>query len=440
MANPIFPDPSTEGPSSQENVRVRPVDRIFESKDEIRHVAKMLAEHGGGAVAFDLALDLLLNEIVEQARIATGANGAAIALTRDGEMVCRATSGANAPDLGVRVESQSGLSGACLKTGEVQNCSDTETDARVDAAFCRNLGVRSIMIAPVAATGEGLGILEVLSSRPNAFGENDIKVLQQLAQRIAKNKIEADEGMQAADFSAEVTDDSALEEERSFEGGMETDEGGNFPEVQSKPTEFWSTLLLILVVLTAISLGSVIGWRSATRGATKAGSQATLLTAPRINPTHSASPGDQKVATTHEEPTTSQIAPTGKGSRVPLEPGGMVVTENGKVIYRVPPAPVVHSPASSAGSDRVSNRLIHRIYPQYPPEARDKGIQGSVVLDALIQGDGRVGDVTVVSGDPMLSEAAVRAVKQWIFQPLTSNAKPAERQTRITVRFTLPPK
>src|SRR5262249_21221046 len=73
----------------------------LENYSDVTQVAKTLSEHGGAAVAFDLALDLFLNEVVEQARLATGATGAAVALMREGEMVCRATTGEHAPELGV---------------------------------------------------------------------------------------------------------------------------------------------------------------------------------------------------------------------------------------------------------------------------------------------------------------------------------------------------
>ena len=142
---------------------------------EVTQVARTLAAHGGGEASFDLALDLVLNEVVEQARLATGATGAAIALGRAGEMVCRATTG-DAPDLGVRLETTSGLSGACLQTGTMQQCGDTETDPRVNAEACRRLSVRSILVLPLGEGKDPFGILEVFSSRPNAFGDRDVHV------------------------------------------------------------------------------------------------------------------------------------------------------------------------------------------------------------------------------------------------------------------------
>src|SRR5579859_6262066 len=115
---------------------------------DVDQIAKKLAAFAGKDVAQDLALDLMLNEAVEQARKATGATGGAIALIRDGEMICRATTGKNAPDLGVRVDMTSGLPAASLTTGKVQQCSDTEEGGLVNAEACRRLGVRSMVIAP----------------------------------------------------------------------------------------------------------------------------------------------------------------------------------------------------------------------------------------------------------------------------------------------------
>src|SRR5580692_9154023 len=131
-----MPQPESYGapPSWDKNVSSgeRSSDSVQSSSD-VTEVARTIAAHGGGAASFDLALDLVLHEVVEQARLATGATGAAIALARDGEMVCRATTGWDAPDLGVRLETASGLSGACLQTGKIQQCGDTETDPRVNA-------------------------------------------------------------------------------------------------------------------------------------------------------------------------------------------------------------------------------------------------------------------------------------------------------------------
>jgi protein TonB len=78
------------------------------------------------------------------------------------------------------------------------------------------------------------------------------------------------------------------------------------------------------------------------------------------------------------------------------------------------------------------------VEPQYPAEARAHHIQGPVVLDIQVLGDGGVGSVAVVSGDPLLTQSAINAVKQWRYQPESVNGQATDTQTRITVKFTLP--
>jgi putative methionine-R-sulfoxide reductase with GAF domain len=134
-------------------------------------LAATLSEHGGGSLSADLALDIILNDIVEQTRLATNASAAAIALVQGNEIVCRATTGENAPGLGVRLDAHSGLSGACVQTKECQRCDDTETDSRVDFDVCSQLGVRSILVYPVLKQGQLVGVTEIFSPRPNAFSE-----------------------------------------------------------------------------------------------------------------------------------------------------------------------------------------------------------------------------------------------------------------------------
>ena len=401
-------------------------------QDEVVKVAQMLAAHGGGAVSLDLALDLILNQVVEQARKATEATGAAIALARDGQMVCRATAGANAPDLGVRVETESGLTGACLKSGEVQQCSDTETDARVDAEACRRLGVRSMLILPIGEGQKPFGILEVLSSHSHAFGQHDINSLKPLAQRIAVNKRGAEEG---AIPDIPNRSETGPERLRELEGLEISPEIASLEEtVDVKGKDIWTSVLVVLVIATAVALGIVIGWGGAVRGRSASRSRTIAPATPRAN------------QNTVEQMATAPVDPTGAlkpasepqlkaNDRAFIEPpnGGLVVTQNGKVIYRGGPSDEVMSDEGLSAS-----RLIHRVEPEYPEAARARHLQGPVVLDVQILGDGRVGTVATVSGDPVLAEAAVTAVKQWRYRPFFRDGQQVGSQTRITIKFTLP--
>jgi protein TonB len=75
----------------------------------------------------------------------------------------------------------------------------------------------------------------------------------------------------------------------------------------------------------------------------------------------------------------------------------------------------------------------------YPPAARAQQIQGAVTLDVQIGEEGAVHNIEVVEGNPLLADAAVQAVRQWRYRPYSVDGRPVEMQTRVTIRFTLPP-
>src|SRR3989442_7327316 len=129
----------------------------------------------------EIDLEPAISVIAKRAQALTGATGAAIALRKGDEIVCRARTGRTAPDLGVRLQANSGLSAESVRTGEVLLCDDTESDPFVDLASCRRLGVRSILVAPLRQFRRTLGIFEVLSSAPHAFDHTDATTMQFLA-------------------------------------------------------------------------------------------------------------------------------------------------------------------------------------------------------------------------------------------------------------------
>ena len=81
--------------------------------------------------------------------------------------------------------------------------------------------------------------------------------------------------------------------------------------------------------------------------------------------------------------------------------------------------------------------IITQTKPLYPPLARQARIQGNVVLHAIIDKDGKVAQLEVVSGHPLLVQAALDAVKQWRYRPTQLNGEPVEVDTTITVTFTM---
>lgn len=128
-----------------------------------------------------LDLEPAISMIAERAQSLTGASGSAIGLQWGGEVVCSARAGRTAPDLGIRLQTDSGLSGECLRTGQVMRCDDAEDHPRVEREAARRLGVRSIVVAPLQHFRKTLGILEVLSSEIYAFDDLAVANLQMLA-------------------------------------------------------------------------------------------------------------------------------------------------------------------------------------------------------------------------------------------------------------------
>lgn len=117
-------------------------------------------------------------------------------------------------------------------------------------------------------------------------------------------------------------------------------------------------------------------------------------------------------------------------------PGG-----NGKGIFNSgQPITVVHSPAPSSvrlPSKFVEGNLIFKTIPQYPVIAKTVGQQGTVVLQAVISKAGAIEKLQVVSGPPMLQQAAIDAVKTWRYRPYLLNDQPVEVETTVNVIFKL---
>lgn len=85
----------------------------------------------------------------------------------------------------------------------------------------------------------------------------------------------------------------------------------------------------------------------------------------------------------------------------------------------------------------MAGQLIHQVQPRYPEIARDMHLSGGVHLQAIIGTDGRVRDLEILDGNPILTRAAVEAVRQWRYKPTLLNGAPVEVETFITVNFVL---
>ncbi|MGE5205677.1 MAG: GAF domain-containing protein [Chlamydiota bacterium] len=129
--------------------------------------------------------DPVLCEWAKRAQACTEAHGAAIALADGSAIVCRATAGEIAPPPGAKLDTQSGISGACVRSGRWLRCDDPRLDPHVDRESCQALGIHSVLAVPIGEREDILGLVEVFSRAPYAFKENHCSALQELAKAVA---------------------------------------------------------------------------------------------------------------------------------------------------------------------------------------------------------------------------------------------------------------
>jgi L-methionine (R)-S-oxide reductase len=393
----------------------------------------------------------VLNAAAQWAASITGAHGAAVAIGDASKMYCCASFG-NAPAVGAPVSSNSGLSGICLGTSEFVRCDDTETDSRVDAVACRKLNLRSVLIVPVLVDSKIRALIEVFSSKPHAFDERQRQDLTRMADSLATLLAERD-----SQRSARVGSSSAQEP---------------VPATQVEGSEKLTDTLQVTVPPSSAS--------------------------PRPTPIPKISPGGVLAVELHSQPASTQIRSSGKpivaspdtAESSPFawpsfSPKGKVglltvllvcllvvatwyvilrdrtTTERnaGKSITQEtaqqPPAepeitfdqsalsviaPLGERAAQGEGqtSQLTPGKLLHRVEPDYPPAARNSGIGGSVVLTAIVSRTGAVEDVKFVRGPEALADAAIEAVRQWVYEPYRRNGEAVAVQTTIIVKFTPP--
>ncbi|MHB8217565.1 MAG: TonB family protein [Candidatus Sulfotelmatobacter sp.] len=525
MAHHSMFDPDPANPASPaaegrvEKARISPPEDAADRLD-LAELAAKFTVHGGGRVSpevsADLALDIVLNEIAEQACLATPASGAAIVLKRDGEWVCRASAGGNSPSLGARLDAEGGLSGACIRTRQLQRCDDAQSDPRADVEACRSLDVRSVIIVPLLQDGDLVGIFEVFSSHASAFGGRDERTLEVLSQRVLTILKQVSEPPATFPKVAEVGEES-LENSSAGNSIVEAPIMGNSvaENTKDKAEEYalfdtglaprassadtgreariftWilGAAVLAFALLLTVSLGQrLMGRKSARRErppvvsssssssssssrvehgstvvATKAGE-----TTPPLGP-GTQSPGSVPSDVSHSGSVSEATKNNGDPVTTYHSPpaGSLLVYEKGKEIFRMPPEAnqaerITRASTARSGStngsgtagrsvsrneqagiyelspEAAENSLLHRVEPDYPEAARAQQIQGPVVLDVHIGRDGAVLEVKLVSGQALLADAAIAAVKQWKFQPRQVQGNTLEMQTRVTLNFRLP--
>jgi periplasmic protein TonB len=111
---------------------------------------------------------------------------------------------------------------------------------------------------------------------------------------------------------------------------------------------------------------------------------------------------------------------------------------SGRTTFAPPkPKPVVPSGPIRVGGNVRPPQLIRRVQPQYPPLAMEARVQGNVVIDSVIDKQGNVTQMRVVSGNPLLIQAAMSALREWKYQPTLLNGTPVSVEMLVTIHFNL---
>ena len=404
-----LPLPSPSGPEGQKPVspRLVPANRL--GKPDAAAIFSMLRE----AVASGrFEIDMILGAIAEAAQTLTAATGAAVAMRREGVMICRGRSGMTAPSLGAQLSINTGLSGDCLRSGKTLRCDDTEKDYRADPDACRRMGLRSIVAVPLNSPRGSIGILEVFSNRPSAFSDEHVEILDRLA------------GMAEAAGSREARTESPSTRHAELRSVQSVDEVlfGKAITVDRRTVsrtgqKFWEAIAVLAVLLAGVVAWRI--WPQVAPGRSSAGaddlSVGTLLSW-KPNAARRPTSKNHKKLTTKSNANTLVPAPLHSDTE---KPGGGIAT-----------------PAQAQTSTSVTDgTLLRKVQPVYPAEAIAQHLEGSVVLQATVAEDGKVDDVTVLHGDPLLARAASDAVRQWQYEPFRADGKPIQKQTEITIEF-----
>lgn len=490
---PVDPIPSSDARKRSGLVRAPlPEDaepeEITEVEADFARLAALFAERSGGRYSeqfsAEMACEIVLNEIAEQACRTTGASGAAIVLRRNEEMVCRASSGTPAPEAGARIDHKVGMSKESMLSRQLRRCDDTQSDPRPDVAAWLRVGVRSVMLLPLQRDGEVVGMFELFSSVAAAFGERDERTLKALGQRVIRSleRVAKPADMAAGSipgthplqsFQSTV---SAIGISTSTEDGVE---GGNLEEDRFRKenhtldggvqqgVDLVTWILGLTVLACAVFLGvraaDRFGWLKARPAVHRASANASAFKAaagagrqeepgPNVQGASATTAFGSKPASEK-----SNIENSG-GKEAELPEGGLRVYENGLEVFHMNPgseqspersskqiqfggrSTVVQASSVGPESEKLSpevaaGSLLYRVEPEYPAAARAAGIEGPVVLAVHIGPDGSVKELKQLSGSVVLGQAAMEAVKNWRFKPHAINGQPSEMETTIKLNF-----
>ncbi|MFZ0277079.1 MAG: TonB family protein [Candidatus Sulfotelmatobacter sp.] len=419
----------------------------------------------------DVALDLVLEQIVSQTRLSTCATGAFIGWVRGGQMVSRVLNGATSGELVAYLRRDPRMVDACLRTSALQYCRNSENFPGLDAVVCRSLGARSIVLVPVLKDAkEKIGVLGAFSSQADAFTAGDLVAIQSMSQRVADTIARVDE--LACDSPAHAPVPVQEISRKPSQVLVES--------IKAKAVALASgarrSLLAALVVGTLLLAGWALSRSVPHDGlhlfARNSRAVVRELSAPAPMPAAAPNPPTvqpvkpEAIVTAPAEPLPAKPSPRKsslpKSSNPPsvrakhhvpdLEIENTLDGDSGVIVFEDTGVQGASTTSHDSGASSASlssspgmvpertalARVVDRVEPEYPEAAKAHHIQGIVVLDVLVGGDGRVQRLSPVRGYPRLVAAAADAVRQWRFEPMNRNGRPASFETNITLTFALP--
>jgi TonB family protein len=513
---PLTPPPP-ETPGSR--VRVRTRSTISEEIAAGSASAEIIMAKLRGMIARGgQETDAILGTIAVAAHALTGANGAAIAMPRGGEVVCVGRSGELAPELGDLLNVDSGISGECLRTGTIMRCDDASRDFHVDAEVCRQMGLQSIAVVPLRGQYGRVGVLETFSAQSYAFGEDHMDLLGRLAGLAETAWAQAPESRELTPLPAEeagIREFNADESVAEQAFHVQPVQAESLPIAAPVQTEVWTKkpglagasaalarvaqvittslhaehrqerrwrygtiigLATVLLILLAV-LGWKVWYRAGLRSRSANSSQAAVSSSPDGGTGVGLAwqPGAEQVisqpgsAAAARRPAPGTLLSPASPSRVTKSPAAvrpMDAATQPNLLVQGPPdrgqtttivADAPQMPAPDSGSNKLEpllpaspslprlmvpisqgvsgGTLLHKVMPVYPSEARQLHVQGTVVLDATINEQGQMEDVKLVSGSPLLVQAAMDAVRKWRYSPYLLNGKPVKKETQVSITF-----
>lgn len=450
--------------------------------------------------AADVALDLVLTEMMQQARLASSATGTAIALQLGSEIICRAAAGATATEVASYLQRGCKIVDACLRSGDVQRSDDTESDPRFDPATCKRLGLRSVVVVPIQNHDrKSIGAAEIFSSRPAAFSDRDVLMLQAIGRRVVHNMEIAQKAVAPPQPAAPIHTATVAKISKA-PGIARVRKPALVLRPFRLPKPNWRRLQLpkfdsrLFLLLSAIILSLILGWMlGRVRGGVvrKKSAPRVSASAPKLEPQApeqipitAPAPSTVSASTQTTAPSSAataanagpvapedtsipgisisrHIVPKHKVARATISTGvsdddaagSLVVFEDTpkersssqtSQLSSANASPVAETsgaagPGSSAiiriPASEAEKNLIKRVEPDYPEQARAQNMQGNVVLDIIVDQTGAVHGISVISGDPQLALTGARAVQQWRFKPWTHEGHSAQFETRVTLKI-----